>query len=143
MSRISNLVKAGYITKTGLVGSAVAEAWTATEMLQNQTITKTGLDPEVLEDIASPTLGKVATPVISQSDEESPVYHPVIITCETEGATIYWKGGKQTSYKQYSDPLTFDDIGQGTDIVINAVAILEDYEDSDVATGTATYGGFA
>ena len=139
MSRISNLVKAGYITKTGLVGSAVAEAWTATEMLQNQTITKTGLDPEVLEDIASPTQGKVATPVITQENEGG----NVIITCETEGATIYWKGGKQTSYKQYSDPLTIDDIGQGTDIVINAVAILEDYEDSDVTTGTATYGGIA
>lgn len=143
MSVIENLANAGLVTKTGLVDNAVAEAWSIDDMLDNGTITKTGLDPEVLEDIASPTLGKVATPVISQSDEESPVYRPVIITCETEGATIYWKGGKQTSYTQYSDPLIVDDIGQGTDIVINAVAALKDYEDSDVATGTATYGGVA
>ena len=133
MTRIQNLAKAGFITKTGLVGSAIAEAWTTTKMLQNQTITKTGLDPEVLEDIASPTLGKVATPVITQEQEGDMVE----ITCETEGATIYWKGGKQKEYIEYEEtlyPNLIDNSGNGGTFTISAYASLTKYDDSDVAT---------
>lgn len=52
MSRIKNLVDAGFITRTGLVDSEIAEAWTITQMFLNGTITKTGLNPEDLEKIA-------------------------------------------------------------------------------------------
>lgn len=76
----------------------------------------------------------VATPVFSMP---SGTYYEAIeveITCATEGATIYYTtdGSDPTAESEvYSEPIIVD-----SDMTIKAIAMLEGYEDSGIATAS-------
>ena len=70
---------------------------------------------------------KVATPVISCTANE------VSITCETQGATIYYKLNQSGSYIPYTTPFTIS-----ADTVVQAYAELND-DKSKTATQTCIY----
>lgn len=121
MSRIENLVNAGLITKTGLVGNETAEAWTAEEMLANQTITKTGLDPNEVEKKAN---GKSATPTFEYDAEHG----TLTITAGASKPIIHYieDDGEATTYSGALDVTSVS--------VVKAWSTKDEYLDSDVAT---------
>ena len=125
MSKIKNLADAGYITKTRLVGSAVAEAWSIDDMFENGTITKTGLDPEALAEIAE---DQVATPTFSYDDSTT----ELSVLCATKDALIYVKlnGG---SYIGYEGSIDVTHLNVDT---VTAQAKKEGYKDSEENTWT-------
>ena len=80
----------------------------------------------------SPAPEVVATPVINPDGGAVATGTQVTITCETEGATIYYTldGTKPTNKSSvYSEPLTINEI-----TVVNAIAEKADYTDSAVAS---------
>lgn len=127
MSRIENLANAGLVTKTGLVGNETAEAWTAEEMLANQTITKTGLDPNEVEKEAN---GPVATPTFTYDADTS----KLTISCVTEEATIKYQVG-EASPVEYEEPIDVTDIA-----ALKAWGEKTDFQDSMIANWTKPTG---
>lgn len=78
----------------------------------------------------------VVTPIISP--DGGPFYETleVSISCATDGATIYYTtdgNAPTTSSTVYSNPFTID-----ANTTVNAYAVLENYDDSEVATAEFT-----
>lgn len=126
-NRIKNLADAGYITKTGLVGNETAEAWSIDDMLENQTITKTGLDKQELTKTAN---GKVDAPTFIYDD----VNDKLTINGGKSKPIIYYKadGGAETKYIAVIDVTNIDEV--------EAWATKDDYLDSDKVTWTKPAG---
>ena len=81
-------------------------------------------------------LPQVATPVISPESGNFTEAQQVTITCETSGATIYYTtdgSTPTTSSTAYSAPFTVSET-----TTVKAIAVLNGYTDSEVATATYT-----
>ena len=88
---------------------------------------------------AAYTIAKVAAPVFSPEEGEVDKDSEITITCDTEGATIYYTTdgseptASSTAYNAEAKP-TID-----TDKTIKAIAIKANYIDSDVSSASYTY----
>lgn len=77
----------------------------------------------------------VATPVANiNSGETVEGGTQIVLTCETEGATIYYTlDGScpcdEATRHKYDGPITID-----TDVIVKAIAVKDDMDDSDIAT---------
>lgn len=79
--------------------------------------------------VAEKSVTKVATPVIADNGE-----HAISITCDTEGATIYYTTdgtAPLTTSSVYSTPLT-----DASNKLIRAIAVKDQYIDSDESSET-------
>lgn len=82
---------------------------------------------------ANPFLETVAKPSISVSN------NAVTITCATEGASIYYTTDNTTptaSSSLYTSPIS---LSEGDSYTIKAIAVKENYNDSEVATKAVSY----
>lgn len=83
---------------------------------------------------ATYTIKKVATPTFSLDEGEVVYGAEVEISCETEGATIHYTTDESTptsSSPTYSGAISITD-----DMVIHAIAIKDNWDNSDVASAT-------
>lgn len=112
----------------------------------NHTITKADSANLFYMVFAMQSKDKVASPVsLNESDVEVKVGDTITLSCDTEGASIFYTTDESdpkdnASREEYTNGITidFDMINADNNLIIKAYAAKEGYDDSDTATFTYT-----